>query len=235
MLSDINLLPRLPIKSVRQNGKQYYVDNKSDACGGRSHRALPSVTKILNATKPQEARDRLMNWRQRLGTEEANRVSTNASRRGTQTHKYIKRYLLGKDIICPDPSRPYWESIKPVLQNIDAVRLVESPVCHYDLNYAGVVDCVASFNDVPCLCEWKTADKPKGSIERLFDYPLQLAAYLGAVNYSYQDYGVDLEHVLLVVAIPKMAAEVFWLDSIAINSYWQQWEKRVAAYWQYRR
>lgn len=232
MLSDIDLLPRLQIKSVRQNGKQYYVDN-SDACGGLRHRALPSVTTILNATKPQEARDRLMNWRSRLGTEEANRVSTTASRRGTQTHKYIKSYLLGEDITCPDASRPYWDSIQPVLQNIDAVRLVESPVCHYDLNYAGVVDCVASFNGVPCVCEWKTADKPKGTIERLYDYPLQLAAYLGAVNHSYREYGIDLERVLLVVAIPEMAAEVFWLETTAINTYWQQWETRVAAYWQY--
>lgn len=224
MPSAIDLLPRLQIKSVRQNGKQYYVDDKST-------RPLPSVTTILNATKPQEARDKLMNWRSRLGTEEANRVATTASRRGTQTHKYIKRYLLGEDITCPDASRPYWESIKPVLQNIDAVRLVESPVCHYDLNYAGVVDCVASFNGVPCVCEWKTADKPKGTIERLYDYPLQLAAYLGAVNHSYREYGIDLERVLLVVAIPEMAAEVFWLETTAINTYWQQWETRVTAYW----
>jgi genome maintenance exonuclease 1 len=226
MPTNIQLLPRLQAKSLRENGNQYYVDANGDR--------LPSVTTILNATKPQQDWDRLLNWRQRLGTEEANRIATTASRRGTQTHKYIQRYLQGLDTPCPDASRPYWESIKPVLQNIDIVRLIESPVFHYNLSYAGVVDCVASYQGIPCVCEWKTADKPKGTIERLFDYPLQLTAYLGAVNHYYQDYGVKLNHALLVVAIPEMPAEVFWFENAAIELYWQEWEKRVAAYWQRR-
>lgn len=226
MPTNIQLLPRLQAKSLRENGNQYYIDANGDR--------LPSVTTILNATKPQQDWDRLLNWRQRLGTEEANRIATTASRRGTQTHKYIQRYLQGLDTPCPDASRPYWESIKPVLQNIDIVRLIESPVFHYNLSYAGVVDCVASYQGIPCVCEWKTADKPKGTIERLFDYPLQLTAYLGAVNHYYQDYGVKLNHALLVVAIPEMPAEVFWFENTAIELYWQEWEKRVAAYWQRR-
>lgn len=225
MPPDIQLLPRLHAKSLRENGNQYYVDAKGDR--------LPSVTTILNATQPQEARDRLMNWRRRVGKDEANRISGKASRRGMQTHKYIQRYLQGLDSPCPDNSRPYWESIKPVMQDIDTVRLIESPVLHYDLSYAGVVDCVASYKGIPCVCEWKTADKPKGS-DRLFDYPLQLTAYLGAVNLAYQDYGIKLEHALLVVAIPEMPAQVFWFEPTAILDQWQQWEKRVAAYWQYR-
>lgn len=222
----LQLLPCPQAKSVRENGNQYYFDAKGDR--------LPSVTTILNATKPQEDRDRLASWRQRVGATEANRVSGTASRRGTQTHKQIQRYLLGKDSPCPDASRPYWESIEPILQDIDAVRLIESPVFHYYLSYAGRVDCVASYKGVPCVCEWKTADKPKGVVERLYEYPLQLSAYLGAVNQYYQDYGVKLDHALLVVAIPGMPAEVFWFEPVAMTDYWQQWEQRVAEYWRRR-
>lgn len=226
MPTNIQLLPRLQAKSVRDSGNQYYVDSKGDR--------LPSVTTILNATKPQEDRERLLNWRQRVGTEAANQISSKASRRGTQTHKHIQRYLLGEDIPCPEASHLYWESIKPVLESIDTIRLIESPVFHYNLSYAGIVDCVASYNDIPCVCEWKTADKPKGSIARLFDYPLQLSAYIGAVNHYYQDYGIKLDHALIVVAIPEQPAEVFWFEPTAIDFYWQQWEKRVTAYWQRR-
>lgn len=210
---------------MRENGNQYYIDAK----GAR----LPSVTTILNATKPQEDRDRLASWRQRVGATEANRISGTASRRGTQTHKQIQQYLLGEDTPCPDASRPYWESIEPVLQNIDTVRLIESPVFHYDLSYAGRVDCVASYKGTLCVCEWKTADKPKGSVERLYEYPLQLTAYLGAVNQYYQDYGIKLDHALLVVAIPEMPAEVFWFEPAAMTDYWQQWVGRVAKYRKY--
>lgn len=222
MPSNIDLLPAISAKSIRLEGKQFLVDDKGDR--------LPSVTTILNATKPQEQRERLFNWRQRVGAEEANKIAGSASRRGTQTHKQIQRYLLGKDPVCPENSISYWESIKPVLQDIDTVRLVEGSIFHYDLGYSGKVDCVASYKDTPVLCEWKTADKPKGSIERLYEYPIQLAAYLGAVNHSYQDYGIKLDHALLVVAIPDTPAEVFWFEPAQIQHYWQQWIERVEAY-----
>jgi hypothetical protein len=91
---DIQLLPSINAKTIRENGKQYYVDD--------SGKRFPSVTTILNATKPQEQRDRLSNWKTRLGTEEATRITTTASRRGTQTHKQISRYLPGKNPNCSE-------------------------------------------------------------------------------------------------------------------------------------
>ena len=220
-------LPRIEAKSLRNNGKQYYVD----ATG----KNFPSVTTILNATKPQAERDRLNNWKSCVGMEEATRISTTASRRGTQTHKHIERYLLGKNPICPEASLPYWESIKPVLEDIDQVRLVEGSVFHNNMSYSGKVDCVASYQGFPCVCEWKTSDKPKGSIERLYEYPLQLTAYLGAVNECYQDYDIQINHAFIVVAIPETEAEIFWFEKTAVEDYWCQWKKRVAEYWQTRK
>lgn len=217
------LLPCANAKQLRANGKQYYLDSNGNK--------LPSVSTILNATKPQEDRERLYNWRQRVGAVEANQISGKASRRGTGTHKQIQRYLEGKNTICPDTILPYWQSIEPVLQEISNVKLVEGTVFNYDLKYAGIVDCVASFRDIPCICEWKTADKPKGSIERLYDYPLQIAAYFNAVNFYYQEYGIQLNHALLVVAIPDLPAEVFWFEPEEMASYSQQWQERVAKFW----
>lgn len=223
MRSQTQLLPRYSSKQVRENGKQYYVDTQGTK--------LPSVSTILNATKPKEDRERLFNWRQRVGVAEANQISGAASRRGTGTHKQIQRYLEGKDSSCPDAILPYWRSIEPVLQDISNVRLVEGTVFNYELGYAGIVDCVASFRGVPCVCEWKTADKPKGSVERLYDYPLQVAAYSNAVNCYYRANGINLEHALIVVAIPGIPAEVFWFELETMQTYWQQWEQRVAAFW----
>ena len=108
---------------------------------------------------------------------------------------------------------------------------MEGTVFNYDLGYAGIVDCVANFRGIPCLCEWKTADKPKGSIERLYDYPLQIAAYSSAVNHDYHAYNIQLEHALIVVAIPNRSAEVFWFEPEVMQVYSQQWEERVADFW----
>jgi genome maintenance exonuclease 1 len=216
-------LPQFSVKSVRQFGQQYYVSERGDR--------WPSVTAILNATRSAEQRQALSRWQQRVGIEVASEITRTASRRGTGTHKQVERYLKGEAIVCSDSVRPYWESILPVLQVVDDVRLIEGAVFHADLGYAGKVDCIASYEGTPCLCEWKTADRPKQSLDRLHDYPLQVAAYWGAVNHCYRDYAVDLKHALLTIALPGLPAEVFWFDAAAIAPYWEIWEERVAQFW----
>lgn len=223
MLKPTSLLPSRKAKSVWDRGKQYFVDESGDR--------VPSVTTILNVTKSQADRDALANWKQRVGVAEASQITKTASSRGTQTHKHIQRYLLGEEKPIPDTVLPYWNSIEPVLQDIHDIRLVEGSVFHRDLRYAGKVDCVASYRGIPCVCEWKTADKPKNTVDRLYDYPLQLTAYMGGVNQSYQDYDIKIESALLVVALPEMPAEVFWFEPEAMMNYWQKWQKRVTEYW----
>lgn len=219
----VSELPRYASKSVREAGKQFYLSASGDR--------IPSVTTILNATKPREDRERLFNWQQRVGVEQAAEITKTASRRGTGTHRYIQKFLQGQEVDCPEAIRPYWESVEPVLRAIEQVRLVEGVVIHDQLGYAGVVDCVASYEGVPCICEWKTSDRPKKTVDRLYDYPLQIVAYCGAVNQLYREYNLNLCHALLVVAIPETPAEIFWFEPSAIEEYWQQWEARVQQYW----
>lgn len=222
MSSPPQLLPSYSVRSIRQQGQSYFVDADSVR--------LPSVTAILNATKPEADREALARWRARVGAAEAGRIATTASRRGTGTHKQIKQYLLGQAADCPELVQPYWQSILPVLANLQAVRLIEGAVLHYDLGYAGKVDCIASYRGVPCICDWKTSDQPKGSLERLYDGPLQLAAYCGAANHCYADAGLTVKHALLVVAIAHQPAEIFWFEPEDLLPYWQQWHERVEQY-----
>jgi hypothetical protein len=219
ILHQIDLLPVPTEKSTQQARGKYFID----AQGTR----LPSVTTILNATRPLAAREALARWRERVGPAEASQISTSASRRGTQTHRHLKNYLLGKTSCCPESVQPYWESLQPVLSGIQEVQLVESTVFHYDLGYAGKVDCVATYQNIPCILDWKTSDRPKGSVDRLYDGPIQLAAYCGAVNHFYSEYGVKLSHALLSIAIPGEPAETFLFGPDVLRHYWEQWQERV--------
>ncbi|NET31336.1 MAG: exonuclease [Cyanothece sp. SIO1E1] len=218
----LQLLPIADAKQTRQRGGNYF----TDAQGVR----LASVTTILNATKSQADREALARWRSRVGFAQANRISRAASIRGSQTHKQIKHHLLEQAIPCPEAVQPYWHSVEPVLQEINDVKLIESPVLHYQLGYAGKVDCVASYRGVPCVCDWKTADQPKQSVERLYDGPVQLAAYCGAFNHYYEHHGIKLRHALLVVAIAHQPAEIFWFEPETVMTYWQQWLERVMTF-----
>ena len=57
---------------------------------------LPSVTSILQATKSEEDKAALENWKQRVGYKEANKIKTEASSRGTSMHSYIEDFLRGR-------------------------------------------------------------------------------------------------------------------------------------------
>lgn len=201
-----------------------------DAAGVR----LPSVTTVLNATRPPEAREALARWRDRLGHEAAGQVTIAASRRGTGTHTQLRHYLMGHPTPCPEAIRPYWESLQPVLADIQTVYRVEETVFHYDLGYAGKIDCVVDYRGVPSLLDWKTSDRPKGSLDRLYDAPLQLAGYYGAVNHSGVPQGLEVRSALLVVALPDQPAEIFAFDRDQLRPYWEQWEARLAQFYRRR-
>jgi hypothetical protein len=57
-------------------------------------RKLPSVTTILDRTKPEEKRQALENWRRRVGPEKAQQITTEAANRGTRMHSYLEHYVI---------------------------------------------------------------------------------------------------------------------------------------------
>ena len=57
---------------------------------------LPSVTSILQATKSEEDKASLENWKQRVGQEKADKIKIEASNRGTSMHSYIEDFLKGR-------------------------------------------------------------------------------------------------------------------------------------------
>ena len=58
---------------------------------------LPSVTSILDATRSEEDKAALANWRERTGQKEAEAITKAASSRGSQMHNYLESYLLGRE------------------------------------------------------------------------------------------------------------------------------------------
>jgi genome maintenance exonuclease 1 len=212
-------LPHYYAKSAWENGIGYLVDSR----GIR----LPGITSILKATKSPQEKAQLSNWRQRVGTSQANWISRTSRDRGTLLHQLIKSYFLAESFSCPDSIKPYWENLFPILQDIHDVRLIEGYLFHYYEGYAGRVDCVASYHGIPCVIEFKSADR----IKRLYDEPLQLAAYCGALNRQYGvKYGVSLNHVLLIATTPDEVS-LTWFDPNEVMDYWHKWQQRVAQFW----
>lgn len=220
-----NPLPPFPAKSVRKNGKIYLADDR-DNC-------QPSITKILNRTKPPAEKARLNNWRQKVGETEANRIISTSLQRGKIGHSFIESFFKGQSQTCPKIIEPHWKNLLPFIQQINSIRLLEGNVFHHYEGYAGRVDCVGCFNDLPeCVIDFKFSDRPKPIYE---DQILPLAAYIGALNRQYgHPYKVKIKEALLIVATPE-GVDATLFDANQVKEYWRKWQQRVAQFWEVKR
>ena len=186
-------------------------------------KAYPSVSTILSATKPEEDRLALQRWRKRVGYQQAQKISTQACRRGTSVHTAINYFLDGRELPEDVEDNLYWHSIKPVLESVCEVHLLESAVYHSEQQYAGRFDCLGEWEGELCVFDWKTASKPK-KLEWITDYCLQLTAYTAAINHLYN---VQIDQGIIAIALENQPAQVFHLDSEDLGNYWQQFLVRL--------
>lgn len=183
----------------------------------------PSVSTILNATKPEQDRIALQKWRQRVGVQQAQKISTQACNRGTSLHQAINYFLTGNTLPDDLEENLYWHSIQPVLESISQVHLVESAVYHDQQQYAGRFDCLGEWFGNLCVFDWKTASKPKKQ-EWITDYCLQVAAYTAAINHLYN---VQINQGIIAIALESQPAQIFHLNSEDLSNYWQQFLVRL--------
>ncbi len=133
----------------------------------------PSVTTVLSILNE----DIIRAWRERVGEEEANRVSGRASGRGTRVHSIIEKYLNNEDTTEFLPNiRQSLENLKPVLEDINTIYGLEVPLYSHYLGLAGRCDCIGKYNGVPSIIDFKTSRYIKKK-EKISNYFAQGAAY----------------------------------------------------------
>jgi hypothetical protein len=209
-------LPRYTAKRVRRDRKMLY------EIEGRCY---PGVTTVLSATKPQEAREKLQRWRQRVGVDEAQRISGKASSAGTRLHKQIAAYLDGNTVEIPADLTGYWDSIQPLLAQVEDVLLVEGAVWH-EAGFIGFPDALVVIDGELHLCDWKTALRPKQP-QWLDDYFLQIAAYRAAATQVYAEFGLQVQKGMIAIALSGQPAQRFEVSLGDMEVHWIQFERRL--------
>lgn len=155
-------LPTLTRKSI--DGVRYY--NVND----RPMVSITSVTSHFN-------KHIFVDWRKRVGEDEANRITKRATNRGTKTHELIEKHLLNEEVELDNPStKMLFTQAKKVLQNINNIYALEKSLYSNELGVAGTVDCIAEYNGELSIIDFKTAAKPKPR-EWIENYFVQAAAY----------------------------------------------------------
>ena len=143
--------------------------------GGKSY---PSITTVLSNYNKKA----IYEWRQRVGTEEANRISKAASGRGTKLHNAVEKYLLNEmsevkyRAMLPD-TKELFLKVKPFLDtHIGDIYGIEQPLYSDRLQIAGRCDCIAEWEGELSIVDWKTSTNPKEK-NYIQNYFMQCAAY----------------------------------------------------------
>ncbi|XP_025409790.1 mitochondrial genome maintenance exonuclease 1-like [Sipha flava] len=197
---------------------------------------VPSVTNILNATMSEKSKAALENWKrsmiEKMGEDGFNEYSRELMAMGRAMHSKIQSYFTGSldEVSHYEEVENCWRSLNAVLNNISKPILVEKMVVHKELMYKGIVDCVAFYKHTPVVIEWKKSSRDKLTLQATYDAPIQLAAYMGAVNNDIS-YDFKVEEGLVVVAYSDgHPANVFKLTKQSCLDYWTVWMLRLNKY-----
>lgn len=194
---------------------------------------LPSVTTILDATKSEEAKQALQNWRNRIGHQKAQAITTEAAGRGTRMHKWLENYVLKGESGEPG-SNPYSKQSHQMAQSIITQGLVnctefwgtEVPL-YFPKVYAGTTDLVGVHDGSPAIMDHKQANKLKKR-EWIDDYFVQLAAYANAHN---EVHGTNIRKGVIFMCTADNIYQEFIIEGDEFDKYSNLWWQRVEKYY----
>tara|TARA_A100001011_G_C14286943_1_gene834238 strand:+ start:342 stop:1052 length:711 start_codon:yes stop_codon:yes gene_type:complete len=160
-------LPELSTKNV--NRKRFYQTPDG--------KLYPSITTVLQRRKMQG----LMEWRKRVGEDVANYVARTAANRGTKVHHMCEDFLNNNfdEEVHKKNFLPYvlFNQIKPVLmQKVDNIYAQECGLYSDKYKVAGRVDCIAEYNGIPSIVDFKTSTKERND-DWNESYYIQASAY----------------------------------------------------------
>lgn len=192
------VLPNL-ISKTQENGKRYYVTPNG--------KKLPSVTTVIGAMK----KDTILQWRERVGEEEANRVSRMASGRGNRVHllaeKYLKNEEINLKVEMPD-SAVMFRSLLKSLTRINNIQYQEQTLWSEKIGMAGRVDLIAEFDGVLSVIDYKTSERVKKK-EDIMNYFAQCTSY----SLMYEELiGKPIDQIVVLMAVQNQKEPTIFVE-----------------------
>ena len=181
------------ITRISNNGQRYYKTP--------SGRIYPSVSSVSSF----DSRDDIAEWKERVGEKNAAIISEKASSRGTRIHSLCEEFLKNNDVNPEDDDIEVWDSIVPILCNIDGIYGLELPLYSDILEVAGTADCIAYYNGKLSVIDFKTSRKPK-RLEWIRGYIYQCVMY--AVSFM-ELTGLYIDQVVIIIGVDNNEPQVF--------------------------
>ena len=194
-------LPEL--KTVTINRKRFYITPKE--------KYYPSITTVLSIRNKKG----LMEWRKRVGDEVANYVSGKAASRGTKVHHMCEDYLNNMETDFPDKWEKHKNDFLPwclfgqlknkVLININDIYGQECGLYSDKYRVAGRVDCIAKYNGVLSIIDFKTSTKERSDSWNE-NYYIQCSAYAEMFTELTE---IDISQIVILVVTEDGVVQEF--------------------------
>ena len=194
---------------------------------------LPSVTTILSATKSEEEKAALANWKERVGFKEANRIKTEASSRGTPMHSYIEDYLRGRiNESFFESNEQYKNMAKEIIEKgidskLDEIYGIEETL-YYPEQYAGTADLIGIYQGNDVVIDFKQSNKPKKT-DYIQDYFLQLGAYTLAHDVVH---GTKMKAGIILLCTKDILFQEFKIEGAELEMYQNLFLGRVKKFYE---
>lgn len=218
------------------NKHNYKEFSRNDDPEGRTYNVgddkIPSVTTILSKTQSKEKQAGLKLWRERVGYEEAARITNQAATRGTEMHYVLENYFTNTGYLNLTKkgtlARMMAHNIVDNLQGLSEVWGSEVSLSYKkdNIGWAGSSDLVGVYKDNPSIIDFKQSNRPKRE-EWVEDYYYQIAAYALAHK---QVYG-DITQGLICVCTKDLVYQSFLMNAEMIAEYEEKWIERVRRFY----
>jgi len=187
-LLELHELEDIQLDTISEDGKRYYTDSTKTI-------KYPSVTTVTGL----HSRKHIKLWRERVGEDEANKITSQATKRGTLFHQHIEDYLRREKEFIEFENilqEGMFKAVKPVLDEIIPIS-IEAPLFSNHLRMAGRVDCVGLFDNKLSIIDFKSSAKLKEDYMAKQWY-IQMTAYAIMVE---ELTGKPIEDIVAIVGI----------------------------------
>lgn len=188
------------LESETVDGKRYYKTPDG--------KLYPSVTTVVGVQVAAE----IKKWRQRVGEEEARKITTQASVRGTKVHQLCEDYINNvSDYRAKHMpvNLESFDSIRPILDDrIDNVVMQEVPLYSHYLEVGGRVDCIAEWDGTLSVIDFKTSKRTKDK-SKIANYFMQASAYCVMFEELTK---IPIKQIVILIAVDNEEPQVFIED-----------------------
>ena len=184
-----NLVELPKMVQVNSDTGRYYITPQ-----GNHYPSVTTVTGKMTKVYIDE-------WRKKVGDKKADEISSAAAKRGTALHKTLERYLLNEDLMLNENlmNKSLFLKVKPVVDYIDNLRVVEGTMYSDEMKLAGTTDCIADYRDELSVIDFKTSTRVKTK-DSISNYFMQCAAYGKMFE---EHYNITPKKIVIIMGVPN--------------------------------